>query len=241
MLRFFRHIRKKLLEQNKIRTYILYALGEIALVMIGILLALQVNNWNESRKAEIVSDNTLVSLKVELEENRSQIFQANSFNKRILSESELYMNNELDLDSLNINPGRVFLLTSYANVIIEMPVLNRELSSESLISGQDSLKGKLREIKSYYQMSQGAVNILDNFWNDKVTSYYMETGNMIEANRYFQEKDFDEQKARELLGEEEFKNLVALTNLGLYQLVSIYDSMIVYMDEAIQMTVENGS
>ena len=38
------------MEQNKIRTYLLYAIGEIALVMIGILLALQINNWNEARK-----------------------------------------------------------------------------------------------------------------------------------------------------------------------------------------------
>lgn len=38
------------MEQNKVRTYLLYAIGEIALVMIGILLALQVNNWNEERK-----------------------------------------------------------------------------------------------------------------------------------------------------------------------------------------------
>ena len=38
------------MEQNKLRTYLLYAVGEIALVMIGILLALQVNNWNEERK-----------------------------------------------------------------------------------------------------------------------------------------------------------------------------------------------
>ena len=50
MLRFFRHIRKTLMEQNKVRSYIFYAIGEIALVMIGILLALQVNNWNENRK-----------------------------------------------------------------------------------------------------------------------------------------------------------------------------------------------
>src|SRR6056297_2662417 len=51
MLRFFRHIRKSLMEQNKIRSYLFYAVGEILLVMIGILLALQVNNWNEERIA----------------------------------------------------------------------------------------------------------------------------------------------------------------------------------------------
>lgn len=49
MLRFFRHIRKELMEKKKIKTYVFYALGEIVLVMVGILLALQINNWNEDR------------------------------------------------------------------------------------------------------------------------------------------------------------------------------------------------
>ena len=48
MLRFFRTIRKQLMEQNKVRKYLLYAVGEILLVAVGILIALQVNNWNES-------------------------------------------------------------------------------------------------------------------------------------------------------------------------------------------------
>ncbi|WP_445386449.1 DUF6090 family protein [Robiginitalea sp. IMCC44478] len=50
MIRFFRQIRQRLLTDNKISKYLLYAVGEILLVMIGILLALQVNNWNEDRK-----------------------------------------------------------------------------------------------------------------------------------------------------------------------------------------------
>ena len=50
MLTFFRRIRKGLLGEGAVPKYLLYAIGEILLVMIGILLALQVNNWNESRK-----------------------------------------------------------------------------------------------------------------------------------------------------------------------------------------------
>ena len=50
MIKFFRRIRYNLMEQNKTGKYLKYALGEILLVMLGILLALQVNNWNQERK-----------------------------------------------------------------------------------------------------------------------------------------------------------------------------------------------
>ncbi len=50
MIKFFRKIRQRLLKENKISKYLLYAIGEIILVVIGILIALSINNWNESRK-----------------------------------------------------------------------------------------------------------------------------------------------------------------------------------------------
>ena len=50
MLRFLRNIRIQALKSSSIRRYVLYAIGEDLLVMIGILLALQVNNWNEARQ-----------------------------------------------------------------------------------------------------------------------------------------------------------------------------------------------
>jgi hypothetical protein len=54
MIKFFRRIRQKLLEQNRFSKYMFYATGEILLVVIGILIALQVNTWNEKRKQEIL-------------------------------------------------------------------------------------------------------------------------------------------------------------------------------------------
>ena len=53
MIKFFRHIRKSLIEQNKMGKYFKYAIGEIVLVVIGILIALQINNWNEHRKDKL--------------------------------------------------------------------------------------------------------------------------------------------------------------------------------------------
>jgi hypothetical protein len=53
MINFFRKIRYDLMEKNITSKYLKYAMGEIVLVVIGILIALQINNWNENRKASI--------------------------------------------------------------------------------------------------------------------------------------------------------------------------------------------
>ena len=50
MLKFFRKIRKNLLADGKFSRYLLYAIGEIVLVVIGILIALQLNNYSEYKK-----------------------------------------------------------------------------------------------------------------------------------------------------------------------------------------------
>ncbi|MFH4966598.1 DUF6090 family protein [Gaetbulibacter sp. M240] len=50
MIKFFRKIRYDLMEKNKTGKYLKYAIGEIVLVVIGILIALSINNWNENKK-----------------------------------------------------------------------------------------------------------------------------------------------------------------------------------------------
>ncbi|WP_282136247.1 DUF6090 family protein [Seonamhaeicola maritimus] len=57
MIKFFRKIRQRLLIENKLSKYIIYAIGEIILVVIGILIALNINNWNEERKTKLSAQN----------------------------------------------------------------------------------------------------------------------------------------------------------------------------------------
>ncbi|HMC00659.1 MAG TPA: DUF6090 family protein [Flavobacteriaceae bacterium] len=69
MIKFFRNIRKKLLAEDKIGNYLKYAIGEIVLVVIGILIALQINNWNENRKDRITENIVLTNLELDIEED----------------------------------------------------------------------------------------------------------------------------------------------------------------------------
>ena len=50
MIKYFRKIRQKLLSENKFSKYLIYAIGEILLAVIGILIALRINNWNKELK-----------------------------------------------------------------------------------------------------------------------------------------------------------------------------------------------
>ncbi len=67
MIKLFRRIRQKLLTENKFSKYLIYAIGEIVLVVIGILIALSINNWNETRKSRGVEIELLKTIKTDLE------------------------------------------------------------------------------------------------------------------------------------------------------------------------------
>ena len=69
MINFFRKIRQQLLSENKTGKYLKYAIGEILLVMIGILLALQVNNWNESEKQKNFANKILNAITISIKNN----------------------------------------------------------------------------------------------------------------------------------------------------------------------------
>ena len=93
MIPFFRKIRKKMADDNppdglagKPMKYMRYAIGEIALVVIGILIALQINNWNEERKEKRLAQTYLENLKLDLKSDKNALELAlidlNSYEKK---------------------------------------------------------------------------------------------------------------------------------------------------------------
>jgi len=72
MIKFFRKIRQKLLAEGKLKSYTFYAIGEIFLVVVGILIALQINNWNQVRKDRSNEILLLLELRASLSQEATQ-------------------------------------------------------------------------------------------------------------------------------------------------------------------------
>jgi hypothetical protein len=108
MIKFFRKIRQNMLMENKTRKYFKYAIGEIVLVVIGILIALQINNWNESRKQSITEKEFITSLKNDLKQDKAFIEIVIKHNEPRIEAYEilnsnlhnLYNNDRNSLDSI---------------------------------------------------------------------------------------------------------------------------------------------
>ena len=73
MINIFRKLRRRLLAEHKFTRYLLYAIGEIVLVVIGILIALQINNWNQGRLNAAKEDAYLENLERDLQNQLSSI------------------------------------------------------------------------------------------------------------------------------------------------------------------------
>lgn len=165
MIKFFRHIRKQLLTENKFSKYFLYAIGEIFLVVIGILIALQVNDWNENKKQENRKTEVTKSLVVELnnvlsytEDQRNMMNDRIEVFTKILNEWETLDPKTIPKDSLS---GYYFLIHT-ATLLKYNPRVdyyNSIISSGEIKLISDNLVGELNYI--YEKHTKDVVTYVD--------------------------------------------------------------------------------
>ncbi|MEH6514961.1 MAG: DUF6090 family protein, partial [Maribacter arcticus] len=138
MIKFFRKIRQRLLTENKFNKYLFYAIGEIVLVVIGILIALQINNWNEQRKERIQEKIFLKRFEVELNTNLESILTAISLNKSRIHCADFLLRT-IDKPQLAVDSSSYFMKSiehaSYTNI----PLISDNAFEELKSSGNLSL------------------------------------------------------------------------------------------------------
>lgn len=149
MINFFRRIRQKMLTENKFSKYLLYALGEIVLVVIGILIALSINNWNEKRKQIAYGKELMIELIEDVNKHISMLNWASENIKETISSQEKMFDIK-DLHSVET----ASLYSFFAMANIDVKVLTNtydKIKSQGLtrLSENDSLN---KEINKYFDL-----------------------------------------------------------------------------------------
>ena len=96
MIKFFRKIRYNLMSENKTSKYFKYAIGEILLVVIGILIALQINTWNEQRKQQITVNKLFLNLESSLKTDSLALSSIITRSKNSMSSMNLALTTPAD-------------------------------------------------------------------------------------------------------------------------------------------------
>jgi hypothetical protein len=168
MIKFFRKIRYDLMETRKTGKYFKYAIGEIILVVIGILIALQINTWNQYRLLKLEETKTLKSLHAEFTENLDKFninykdqLTRDSITKRLLNPKIVDAPFET-LDSLIYKLGWNFKFNPSTGVYTS--VVN---SGKIEIISNDTLKRKISNFNNvlvdYEEEEKGANNYGTSF------------------------------------------------------------------------------
>ncbi|MTE27873.1 DUF6090 family protein [Winogradskyella ouciana] len=151
MIKFFRHIRQSMINQNRTKKYLLYAIGEIILVVIGILIALQINNWNEDQKSRKDERYVLTEVLKNLEEDAilvKEIIAQRQKAKTAIIELQKFVSSESkDTDSLKFYLVDILTFERY------FPINNAYeiLKSKGLQLSNNELT---TEISRYYDYEQ---------------------------------------------------------------------------------------
>jgi hypothetical protein len=88
MIKFFRKIRQRLLTENKVSKYLIYAIGEIVLVVIGILIALQINTWNQLKNDRLEEKEILARIEKDLQSDLADLERQTDRNKILKKDLE---------------------------------------------------------------------------------------------------------------------------------------------------------
>lgn len=149
MIKFFRNIRKNLLNEGKTTKYFKYAIGEIILVVIGILIALQINNWNERENSISQAEKHLKTIKLNLQDDILQAEMLLSETQTTIDYANDFLNQFKTLKPVdnNIQMYLIYLMFE-RNIEVNESGLNALLNSNSMAFIDENLQNK---ILNYYR------------------------------------------------------------------------------------------
>jgi hypothetical protein len=248
MIKFFRKIRQTLLSENKFSKYLLYAIGEIALVVIGILIAIQLNsikNKNEQRADEIIHLENLLS---DLKQDKTELYNIIERRNSKSNSLEIIRNSyELQtVDNLNDYYSHLMNVLYWDAHNPSLLTLNELISSGKLSSlSNDDIKYSLLQIDfKYKELFEVRKHLYEDYWE----YFYRPCADIIDyesAIVAWTEPDRDVELSGEfvevMLKSNRIKNGFTLTNFNnnllegkLNEILMVVDSTIVMVEQEIE-------
>jgi len=161
MIKFFRKIRQYSVSEGKTGKYFKYAIGEIILVVIGILIALQINNWNELRKQKLVEIDILEGIRNDILKDTIDLnFNIRAYSRYIKSDS-IVLNHLINKKDLNQNVVNKLIISMEADWFI---ILHDSHFQEAKLKGLSIISDlNLREsISRLYEFDYRALILMEN-------------------------------------------------------------------------------
>lgn len=234
MIKFFRNIRRKLLTENRASKYLIYAFGEIFLVVIGILIALQINNWNTQQQKDKEEQKILKVLKSEVNYNKNELHRniekATRLKEREDSLLALFQIpiEQIDPNSINIR-SLIGGMGAYSTYDPSNGALNNLMGSGELnLIKNDSLRlllsrwfGELQDIK------EDEVRIID-YGDTYLTPFIIEFYNANKASRF-------KRNTISLFENPQFENIVSRRSKGIGYIIENYKGLNLEIDKILDL------
>jgi hypothetical protein len=173
MIKFFRKIRQNLLMENKTGKYFKYAIGEIVLVVIGILIALSINNWNEERKINLKEKSLFKNIVVDLAQEEKILNEALT-NYKYKSDSYEHIYNETIGKASYDSTNTIYNSLRWHNVY-DLIVTNKHASAISEINN-DNIIDLLNEKIRIEVVNSQAKNRFNNFKDEIIPDFFSRHG-----------------------------------------------------------------
>ena len=155
MIKFFRRIRQNMIKDNKVTKYILYALGEIVLVVIGILIALNINNKNEQNKLRTQELHYLKNIKTDLQMNIIHLDDYISTRETAIKSANIILEHYegkpvTDLEAFSIHTINIYTWRKFFQINNTFQELTN--SGNLALISNDSIKSILLNMETLYHV-----------------------------------------------------------------------------------------
>ena len=224
-----------MIKENRTSKYLLYAIGEIVLVVIGILIALQVNNLNESSKNDVKAEKFLMKLKNQIERNIETVELQQAQNNQFLEISErlISLTNTNSGKNIETKLDTLVLVNSFDfNLNLDMLSLSEARNNGDLdLVKSDSLTLNIYKFIKLYDdlMVREKVTNEDLTMNFKpYLNKHYNVRNLVYMNGYpeLKKSTFNQKKNIQILSDQVFENLLVTRILFLIDIYELNESLL---------------